>query len=263
MRLTAPVFPLTAIMAIPLFSQNSGPSTPLQFEVAVVKPAVDLTAPGLITHLPGERGYRGVNMPLLDYLRVAYQVRADQLAGPDWIANEHFDLEAKADRTCTADELHSMLQQLLEDRFHIKLHHETKVVSGYNLLVDAGSPKLTEHDPSDHAMMPIPHGGGRHMASNIAMQYFAFYLSDELGETVVDKTGLTGHNDFQVSWGADGPMAMMFVPGNSSEHESAQTPASGVTVFEALRKQLGLRLEKAKVPREHIVIDHIEKLADH
>src|ERR1043165_2006820 len=98
----------------------------LQFEVAVMKPTADHNAPGLIVHLPGERGYRGGNMPLIDYLRVAFQVRPDQISGPDWIFTENFDMEGKADRTCTADELHTMLQHLLIERFRIRLHHATQ-----------------------------------------------------------------------------------------------------------------------------------------
>src|SRR4051812_43186906 len=101
----------------PLCAQ--GPS--LQFEVAVMKPAVDPSRPGLIIHLPAESGYRGTNMTLLDYLRVAFQVRPDQISGPAWLSTETFDMEGKAGRTCTADELHTMLQQLLVERFHIRL----------------------------------------------------------------------------------------------------------------------------------------------
>src|SRR5580704_4127630 len=100
-------------------AQTADPGAHLQFEVAVFKPAADINAPGLIVHLPGERGYRGTNMSLMNYFMVAYQVRGDQITGPEWISHETFDMEGKADRTCTADELHQMLQHLLEERFHL------------------------------------------------------------------------------------------------------------------------------------------------
>ncbi len=239
-----------------------GAQTP-QFEVATIKPTVDTDAPGLITHLPGERGYRGANMPLRTYFMVAYQLRADQISGPDWIASSNFDMQGKTDHTCTGDELHQMLQRFLEEQFHVQMHRETKQVNGYNLVVDTGGPKVKEHDATDYGMMPIPHGMGQKGAKNISMQYLAFFLSEEVGEKVVDKTGLTGHYDFDLQWGYNGPM--MMAPGPPPSNGGPEVPnpqAPGVTIFEALRKQIGLRLDKAKVPSEQIVIDHIEKLAE-
>ena len=256
-----------AILALPALApaQTTDPNTSLQFDVAIIKPAADTSAPGLIVHMAGERGYHGVNMALLNYFMVAYQVRGDQVTGPDWISQETFDVEGKAGRTCTADELHLMLQHLLEDRFHLKLRFETKDLSGYNLVVDTGGPKLTVHDPEDHTMLPMHHGPGMHTGTNVAMQYLAFFLSEELGQKVVDKTGLSGHYDFKVTWGAsNGPMMIMPPPppGAPTPTEVPQAQAPGESVFEALRKQLGLRLDKAKVPSQHIFIDHIEKLSD-
>jgi uncharacterized protein (TIGR03435 family) len=96
------------------------------------------------------------------------------------------------------------------------------------------------------------------------MQYLAFYLSQELGQTVVDQTGLKGHYDFSVKWGYEGPIMIApqapAPPGGSAEIPVASLP--GTLVFEALRKQLGLRLDKAKIPTLKIVIDHIEQLTD-
>jgi uncharacterized protein (TIGR03435 family) len=251
-----------AAMVSPLYGQD--PNAALQFDVAVIKPTLDKTAPGLIVHLPGESGYRGVNMPLLNYLNVALQVRTDQISGPEWLASEYFDMEGKAGRSCTADELHLMLQHLLEERFHIKLHRETKQIAGYNLVVDSGGPKLADHDPEDRLMLPIQAGpGGSDEGKNVSMQYLAFYLSQQLGQTVVDQTGLKGHYDFHVKWAYDGPIMIAPPPPNSPDAAAVPVaPPFGTLIFEALRKQLGLRLDKTKVPTQKIVIDHIEKLTD-
>jgi uncharacterized protein (TIGR03435 family) len=256
------------LIGILLASANAQDAT--EFDVAIIKPTVDSNARGLIVHLPGERGYRGTNMPLMDYLRVAYQMRVDQITGPEWLIREHFDMEGKADRTCTADELHIMLQHLLEQRFHIKMHRETKQVSGYNLVVDTAGHKLADHDPADAVMLPIQFGpDGARQGKNVAMQYLAFYLAQEVGQPVVDQTGLKGHYDFKVRWGNDGPMPMPAPPPGASpgaapagQWQMVNPGPSGLTVFEALRKQLGLRLEKAKVPEPQLIIDHVEKLAD-
>jgi len=251
------------LVAGAMFSLRAQPPNPmagLQFDVASIKPAADPTVAGMIVHLPAETGYRGANSPLILYLQVAYQVRFDQITGPAWLNTENFDVEAKAGRTCTADELHVMLQHLLEDRFQMKFHRETKQAQGYSLVVDKGAPKLTEHDPQDLAMLPIPGGPGTHNAKNVSMQYFAFYLSQQLGEMVVDKTGLAGHYDFNLVWD--------MAPMPERQPGSPETPMPMISiadmnagVFDAVRRQLGLRLEKGKVPVTQIVIDQIGKLA--
>jgi uncharacterized protein (TIGR03435 family) len=83
-------------------------------------------------------------------------VRPDQITGPEWLSNEVYDMEGKSDRTCTADELHLMLQHLLEEQFHIKMHRESKQVAGYKLVVEPGGHKLADHDPADAVMLRTP-----------------------------------------------------------------------------------------------------------
>jgi uncharacterized protein (TIGR03435 family) len=273
---------LVAALAIglPVSAQTPAPDAGLQFEVAVMKLTADATQPGLIVHLPGERGYRGTNTPLLVYLTVAYQVRQDQITLPDGFPSGSYDMEGKADRTCTADELHLMLQHLLEERFHMKLHRTTRQVNGYDLLVDKGGPKLADHAGPDTGTVPLFLSPGTQHGTNVSMQYLAFFLSQTLGQTVVDKTALTGHYDFAINWGitpmpmpmpqgqdpsAPGVAAIPAGPPGATADSSApmtvlESPIAGI--FDALRKQLGLRLDKTKVPSQQIVIDHIEKLSE-
>lgn len=259
---------MAAAAGLPMQAQQPDATASLQFEVAAFKhSAPDDTRPGLIKRLPGDRGYSGVNMPLEAYIRVAYQLRTSQISGPDWLTSENYDMEAKAERPSTPDELHAMLQHLLEERLHIRLHRETREQSGYALMVDKGGHKLTDHDVEDKILLPIRQGPGMHDCKNVTIPYFVFYLSAELDHTVIDKTGLDGHYDFKVQWGFDDAgMARLMPPGppgaaGDMNMVAAQLP-SGPTIFEALRQQLGLRLEPAKVPVEHLVIDHIEKLTE-
>ena len=268
---------VAGLCGIPLRAQSTEAAAPLEFDVASVKPTVDRTLPGLITRPPGSRSYHGVNMPLMSYLTIAYQVRAAQINGPDWLSTEFFDMEAKADRTCTVDELHVMLQNLLLERFHIKLHRESKDQPAYALVVDKGGPKLTDHDPADKVTLPIPGMFGKINGSNVTMTYFAFYLSNILDQTVVDRTELDGHYDFKAEWGFEGipaigvQMAMPPPPppGASGTVTPAEMPVSALSnlsnlpsIFDALKHQLGLRLDPVKIPVERLVIDHIEKLTE-
>jgi len=244
-------------------------TAPPQFEVASLKPTVDNTLAGIIKRMPGESGYFGTNMPLMAYIRIAYQLRDSQITCPDWLSRQNYDLNAKAEKPSTPDELHVMLQQLLLERFHMKVRRETREQSGYLLVVDKGGPKMQDHDPEDKVILPISPGYGTHVGANVAMPYFAFYLSNELDKTVVDKTGLTGHYDFKADWMLEGFSVMPMAPALRSPDNVApmemrpnipQMP-SLPTIFVAL-KQLGLRLDPAKVPAEHLVIEHIEQLTE-
>jgi uncharacterized protein (TIGR03435 family) len=237
----------------------------LQFEVASLKPTVDMNVPGIIKRMPGDRGYVGTNMPLMSYIRVAYQVRDSQVAKGDALLTENFDLDAKAERASTPDELHVMLQHLLEERFHLKMRREIKEEQGYVLVVDKGGPKMDVHAPEDYNRMPLPIVDGVHNGINVTMPYLAFFLSTELDRTVIDKTGLDGGYDFKVEWYTErGPGAAVTAnPTDAVPMEFRQAPRpTGPTVFVALQKTLGLRLDAAKVPTEKLVIEHIEKLTE-
>jgi len=226
----------------------------LRFEVASLKPSnPDVPAPGLIRPTPGNQGYIATNLPLRTYLMIAYVVRDTQISGaPAWFANDRYDLNAKAEKPSTVDELHTMLANLLADRCGLKIHKETKETTGYALVIDKGAPKVTEHDPADKDHPPIrPTGPGRAKAINAPMGLFALFISRGLDVPVVDKTGLTAFYDF------DFEVAIERVAGPDGQERAA--PPDAGTISDALKSQLGLRLEKIKTTTEQIVIDRVEK----
>lgn len=221
------------------------PSDSLRFEVAALKPSLPDQRGGIIRPTPGNAGYTATNMPLLTYLTIAYTVRDSQISGaPSWLADDRYDLYAKAEKQSTVDELHAMLAHLLEDRCKLKFHMEKKEQSGFTLMLDKGTPKMTLHDPDDKNYPPMgAAGAGKLQATNASMSYFAFVLSRIVDRPVIDKTGMTGRYDFTVEF----------------EFRPEATESERPSVFEALKSQLGLRLEAGKVMGEHLVIDHIEK----
>jgi uncharacterized protein (TIGR03435 family) len=99
----------------------------LSFEVASVKPSSGCPPScGLIRPSNGSQGYHAEGASLRSLMTVAYTVTERQISGgPSWMNTEGFDIEAKAERPHTTDELHTMLQHLLEERFHLKLRRET------------------------------------------------------------------------------------------------------------------------------------------
>lgn len=209
---------------------------------------------------------------------------AQVVGGPSWIDSERFDIQAKADSTTDAElqklgldqamlVKRRMVQELLADRFGLKLHHETKDLRVYALMVAKHGLKIQEVSkpgpvrgevggpptPKTSPAQRYP-GGATIFSSYQSMPLFAQMLSRFLGVTVLDRTGLTGHYRFELSWmPGPGERFAMGGPNSASAVEaSGQTPPSGPSIFTALQEQLGLKLKLEKGTVDVAVIDHIE-----
>jgi uncharacterized protein (TIGR03435 family) len=268
-----------ALMAITLLCQTPAAQKP-SFEVASIKPSD-----------PGQRGSRAQvqpggrvainNVPVRNMMTIAYGVRDFQITGgPGWLETDGWDIEARAGEGFTPpaappdpntpDPMAIRLQSLLEDRFHLKIHHETKDLPIYELSISKGGPKIK---PSDDQTFPIPgqpspppqpgavpRGGlrrspGSMTASAVPISVIVMSLSQQLGRPVVDKTGLQGLYDFKLQWTPDPPTAAV---------RDAGTPPTiadqdGPSIFTALQEQLGLKLDSSKGPVDIIVIDSVQK----
>ena len=132
------------------------------FEVASVKPA-EPQAMGMMrvrmgggpgTPDPGQLTYS--NASLKDVLINAYAVKGYQINGPKWLDSERFDIMAKIPKGATKEQFQLMLQNLLAERFKLTLHHETKELPMYALVVGRGGPKLKESVDDDPAAPPPP-----------------------------------------------------------------------------------------------------------
>ena len=221
------------------------------FEVASVK----ASAPGgpgfVIRQMPGGQTYRGTNVSLRVMMTVAYSLRDTQITGgPGWVDTDRFDLEAKAAKPSTSDELHIMLQHLLEERFQIKLRRETREMPVLVLTVDKSGAKMPLHSADDINYPPISRTGPETIVGqNIKMDYFALYLARVLDRNVLDRTNLSGRYDVSLR-------AAQFVrPSDGMDPDNLDGP----TIFTALREQLGLKLERARGPVEFLVIEKVAK----
>jgi uncharacterized protein (TIGR03435 family) len=243
--------------------QSAAPDT-LTFEVASVKASTAGCPPecGLVRPLPGNRVYHAESATLQSLMTIAYQVTDRQISGgPSWLSSERFNVDAKADRPRTSDELHAMLARLLEERFQLKIRHENRQESVMAVVVDKGGSKMPVHDAEDKDYPPI--GGKMTRGSdglvcpgldghNVTMNYFAFFLSRNLGRAVIDRTGLPNHYDVGLEFVGDG--ARMMGP----DGQSILSPDCP-DISAALPKQLGLKLEPTKGPVEYLVVEHAEK----
>jgi uncharacterized protein (TIGR03435 family) len=227
-----------------------------QFEVASIKP----NSPGGVNTgdfrvLPGGR-LSADKVVLRFFIQNAYGLKPFQLSGgPDWIASQGYDIEAKAEGNPTNAQMQKMMQALLEDRFKLKYHRETKELPVYTLAAAKGGLKLPgPKEGSDRATIRVSRMTGVQLTGErITMAELARVLSNLLSRTVIDQTGSTETFAAQLSFALDDTLAGL--PHFADSPNDSAIPS----VFVALQEQLGVRLESTKGPVEILVIDHIER----
>lgn len=151
-----------------------------------------------------------------------------------------YDIEARAGYAAQYAELNQMLQTLLAERFHLKLHHETRSLQGYAIVVAKDGLKMKPSAPGTRGHTNDNPGSVVSTATSISR--LALKLSVLLKVPVLDETGVNGSFDFALHW----------IP------DEAADPTAGPSLFTAIQEQLGLRLEARKVPTDMLVVDSAE-----
>jgi len=254
------------------------------FEVASIKPSRSGDMQFFVGWQPGRFNATGMTVKFL--ITMAYDVKDFQVSGgPSWVNSERYDVQAK-EPDSIAEELHklprgqqeqldrALLQSLLADRFRLKLTHGTKELPAYALVVAKNGPNLQEVNSDDtqagvvkapggpsHGPMLRWAGRGGITGQDVPVSLLASMLSQQLGRTVLDKTGLKGNYDFTLKWTPEQGEGMMTMgPAGGPPPDGAPPPdASGPSIFTALEEQLGLKLEATKASAEMLVIDHVER----
>jgi uncharacterized protein (TIGR03435 family) len=189
----------------------------------------------------------------------AFQLKDYEIAGPDWLAKDIYVVQATMPLDTNKDTARLMLQQALEDRFSIKVHHEKNELPVYELLPGKHGIKLQPaDDPAHQKLLDNPsfpgHGAtvsmtaGHFFAVGITPDLLAIYLRTfgGVGLPVINKTGLTGEYKIDMHWEpADDPNSF-------GKAEDRGFP-------DAVKSQLGLELKKSTDPIDMLVIDHIER----
>jgi bla regulator protein BlaR1 len=251
-------------------AQSSSTPGP-HFEVVSIKRTPDNTGPGIdFAAMPGGRLHVR-NNPVLNVIGNAYDFPSYRILGaPDWLTADHYDMEAKADGAPSRSQMMLMVQTLLEDRFKLKIHRETREGQVYILSVAKGGLKLPPSqdggcvDRSPGTVLPAterrPNCGNNWLrqrganfawtATRIDMKGVAGALAVVMRRPVLDKTGAAGFFDVDVA----------LPPLQPEVGVSDLSPVdSGVSVFTVLREQLGLALESSKGPVDYLVIDSVER----
>jgi uncharacterized protein (TIGR03435 family) len=235
--------------------------SPLTFEVASIKPAPPGGRGGGVgpTRDPGR--YTATNISLKLLVLDAYRLTLDQIeGGPEWIDRERYDVLAKPERPSSADDMRIMLQTLLAQRFQLHLHHETRRRPIYSLVVERAGQKLTPAAGNDPVTDPAFEQSIEEFhrvkmkARSVPLSYFAWRLSRVLGRPVIDETNATGSFDFDLTFVEEVSQDIVDRAVASGRHVELRP-----SIFEAVEKQLGLRLESRSGPVDVIVIDHAEK----
>jgi len=258
---------LAAVLPVIAWSQN----TPSAFEVASIKPNGSLSERALLQAVPGRllmENFAPRALIVLAWGLERYQVTG----GPSWMESARYNIEAKAEGNPTVQQMEGpMLQALIQNRFQLTFHRETKQLAGFDLSLAGRQAKL-QHSregscvpysvdappplaPAPGQVPALYCGFPRYGAAGperslegkeISISALTKALTrSELHRPVNDRTGLTGLFDLHLKWTSD----------------SAAGPDSpdAVSIFTALKEQLGLKLEAAPTSTEVLVIDRIEK----
>lgn len=262
-----------------------GQSVP-KFEVASIKPCKADAA-------PNARGGGGNSSPgrlnvecqtVLGLIQAAYVIFADGHSisspmhvpisgGPSWLNSDRYDVNAKPEVPQSEEMMNGpMMQGLLEDRFNLKIHRETREIPVYALTIAKGGAKLKPFKegtcvlidftkltlsaldsrvPGVNYCRNVAHradGIETYDAQGTSLDQFCILEFGRMDRPVINRTGIAGLFDIHLE----------FAPGATSLADASVDPA-GPSIFAAPQQQLGLKLESAKGPGEFLVIDHVEK----
>ena len=274
----------------PNLTQILPPTPPESFDVAVIKPSApnekhysfDINANTITFH--------HASPMMLIYF--AWEIDQNLIVNqPPWLNQDFYSVTAKAPvdsaprapgqgSNLERDDFGEMMRSLLADRFKLAVHIEDRPADAYTLL--AGNPKMKKADPSVRASCNLsgvsdPNNPASYFRQitcrNITMAQFAdqlLQLEGSYGEyiksPVLDATGLTGGYDFVLKFSPPSALkttAPAPAPAATSSDATAASaptdPSGAVSLFDAINKQLGLKLEKQKRPVPTLVIDHIEE----
>jgi uncharacterized protein (TIGR03435 family) len=302
------VLTLSAVLASLLFVSArlaaQAPPAPAgdkpKFEVASVRPNTNDDGKVMFGIQPGGR-FNVVNFPLWDLIRQAYSLQRTQIVGaPDWAETARYDIVAKAEGDIPGmmpgsgpGPLSFMLQDLLQDRFKLRAHRETRELPVYALMLARSDKKLgagLRPSTVDCAAMrgrgaragmppgPPPPGAGapnaaaalgrperppcgmrvapnQVMAGGMPLAQLTQMLSQFTQRVVIDRTGLEGTFDIDLTFTPERMPQGAPPPGAPP----ISIDPNGPSLFTALQEQLGLKLESERAPVEVLVIDHVER----
>jgi len=284
-----------ALSVLSALTTLSAQQQPKQFDVVSIRESKSADKP--YTNFPMNPGPQynneggllvARNIPLLQlfvfaYTHSMYQIQALRDSLPDWVRYTRYDVQARAEGRPTKDEMREMVRSMLVERFHIKEHMQTRELPVFRLVqIHPGKfgPNITASRTDEppcaafgpYAGAPVPtiagglpqfcgillmlpqmnngefHLAGRKLTMTDLARGIEAATNTRVDRPILDGTGSSGIFD----------VTLHFSPENSDPEHADQTPV-GLPLDEALRDQLGLKLQPGKGPVAVVVLDHIEK----
>lgn len=279
---------LSVLAAVPA-AHAPEPQVPVAFEAASVKPNTSGESDTSMRPQPSGR-FTATNAPLRLLITYAYQLQPFQLQGaPGWLQSDRFDVVATLGSEPPAVPVGSdqptrmmlALRTLLADRFKLTVHWETQDLPIYSLVLRRPDGKLgpnirpaavdctamaaasataakegrtlTVNTP-DRVACGMRNSAGRFQFGGNPLSMFALGLANQLGRTVVDRTGLTGNWDFEFTFTPE-RIRQQALAGNAPP----DVDPNGPSIFTAIQEQLGLKLESTTGSVRVLVIDRVER----
>ena len=230
-------------------------------EVGTIKPSrPESQGASMLLGRGGQNLFTTTNSTLADLIVFAYGVHPKQLIGaPAWIESEKYDISVKPDLPGlpSVNQLRTMLQKFLADRFQLAFHRDKKELSAYALTVAKSGVKFSKSEAAGNLPGIGGTGPGGIFVRNATMEDFAGFLQSRVLERpVVDQTGLSGRYDFQLKFTPDAAQMLQFGPNAPPPPSGPDAPPD---LFAAVQQQLGLKLESTKAQVDVLVIDKAEK----
>lgn len=249
--------PRIAVVALALNASALFAQTPAAFDVASIRPsqggdrAANMQAAlGHAARISPD-GVILRNVTLRTLTSWAYHVLEFQVTGPDWAGVNRFDVSAKAAGPVSEDELRTMMQALLADRFKMSIHRDTKETSAYVLQVAKGGLKIKESTSEGEADIQPNQQRMSVSIQRTGMPELVAILGNVFRAPIVDQTGIKGRYDATID------VAKYMADMRPSEGGAPPDPIAIVT--RGLQEEFGIKVEAKKMPVDFVVIDRADK----
>ena len=254
------LFALTFNFGFAQSALSEGAAGQPSFEVADVHLSPHSNRPpGVTDGFQGDR-YELHQATMLDLISIAYGLESDRVrGGPSWLEWDRFDVFAKAPPGTPPATLRRMLESLLSERFGLVVHQSIAPISLYELTVGTGKPKMKTSErmgtgicqfvSAKEELAPDSVPKIHVSCQDVTMERFAQDLvrvaRGYFDRPVGDSTGLKGAYDFDLWWTAPDLLA--------------RAGADGLSIFDALDRELGLNLALQMVPRPLLIVDSLRE----